>query len=209
VQPLDYRNEEIRLVTLNPGHFADDIHCSLSKVSLKDGLSYEALMLGAPQPPHVKYFSVDYTIVLPISWSLRFGIYDMSLNRECCGLMRCASIRETFWSEILKANEWYVQESWEVIAWLGEELEDSNFAFDAFEAMRKVDQMHWDLKTHPMLKEVLINPKYTTAICELFQRSWWHRVWTVQESVLGRTLRFVCGSGRSLQTYYSQLRKVI
>jgi hypothetical protein len=78
-EPLDYRNEEIKLVTVNPGHFADDIHCSLSKVSLKDGLSYEALMLGAPQPPHVKYSSVDYPIVLPIIWSLRFGIYDMSL----------------------------------------------------------------------------------------------------------------------------------
>lgn len=41
--PLITERKEIRLVMLCSGNFEDDILCSLSKVSLDDKLSYEAL----------------------------------------------------------------------------------------------------------------------------------------------------------------------
>ncbi|EXM18489.1 hypothetical protein RAB80_003991 [Fusarium oxysporum f. sp. vasinfectum] len=31
------------------------------------------------------------------------------------------------------------------------------------------------------------------ALCELLQREWWHRVWTIQEAVLGSDIRVICG----------------
>ena len=80
-----------------------------------------------------------------------------------------------------------------VIAWLGEENEDSKLAFDAFEALPRDNQVHWDLRRSRTFDEKFIEPQYARAIENLFRRPWWHRIWTVQESVLGKILVFVCG----------------
>jgi hypothetical protein len=40
-EPLD--DHEIRLVTIQEGHFDDTIHCNISKASLRDEPAYEAL----------------------------------------------------------------------------------------------------------------------------------------------------------------------
>jgi hypothetical protein len=84
----------------------------------------------------------------------------------------------------------------EVVAWVGEETEDSNLAFDAFEALPKDDSTHWNPPVHPMLQNVLSEPKDAMAIRMFLRRSWLYRVWTVQESVLAQALYFVCGHRR-------------
>jgi hypothetical protein len=81
----------------------------------------------------------------------------------------------------------------EVVAWLGDEYGDSNLALDALEVLPNADQMHWDIENHPMVKKISLNPGYIIAVWNLLERSWWHRIWTVQESILGRSLLFYCG----------------
>lgn len=43
LKPLNSKTREIMLVTIEPGDFDDEIHCTLSSVSLNDSLDYEAL----------------------------------------------------------------------------------------------------------------------------------------------------------------------
>jgi hypothetical protein len=96
-------------------------------------------------------------------------------------------------SQVRHMNSIYKKAS-EVVAWVGEEAEDSNLAFDAFEALPKDDSTHWTQAVHLVPHDFLSGPKYIRAIQLFFQRPWWNRVWTVQESVLPHTPNFVCGN---------------
>jgi hypothetical protein len=82
----------------------------------------------------------------------------------------------------------------EVVIWLGAEAENSDLAFDAFEMLPKIESIHWDPMANSILDEVLCGHKYALAVNKIFERSWWHRLWTVQESILGQTIIFVCGA---------------
>jgi hypothetical protein len=94
--------------------------------------------------------------------------------------------------QVMHLNAIY-QEALEVVAWVGEAGDDSDLAFDAFEGLPMNESTHWNPAIHPRLQNILNEPKYAIAINMFFQRPWWHRVWTVQESVLPKTLLFVCG----------------
>ncbi|KAI9154865.1 Heterokaryon incompatibility protein [Paramyrothecium foliicola] len=80
----------------------------------------------------------------------------------------------------------------EVLAYLGPEYNDSDLAFDFFETMPADIDRHWDPKKYPELKSVY-TLDHTIAVNDLFERAWWQRVWTVQESVLCPKLRIICG----------------
>ena len=80
-----------------------------------------------------------------------------------------------------------------VIAWLGEEDRYSNLAYDTFESLPTDDQMHWDPRKNDSLEETLFDSYHEVAMQSLFNRPWWYRVWTIQESILGPTLLFICG----------------
>jgi hypothetical protein len=95
-------------------------------------------------------------------------------------------------SQVMHMNGIY-REALEVVAWMGEEGDNSDLAFDAFEALPTDRSTHWNSAIYPGLQNMLNEPKYAIAIAIFFQRSWWHRVWTVQESVLPKTLHLVCG----------------
>lgn len=82
----------------------------------------------------------------------------------------------------------------DVLIWLGDEAENSHLAFDALEIFPKDESVHWYPVVNPRLGDVLANPEYGLAVEKLFQRSWWHRVWTAQESILGREITFICGA---------------
>ena len=82
----------------------------------------------------------------------------------------------------------------DVIAWLGEESEDSDLAFEAIDALPKSDQVHWDPGVAPSVSPEMRSMRHLQALQRLLQRPWWQRVWTVQESILGNNMHFVCGS---------------
>ena len=57
--PLNEGRNEIRLLTLDPGRLADDIHCSLTRVSLDDENDYEALSYTWGDAKHYEPILVD------------------------------------------------------------------------------------------------------------------------------------------------------
>jgi hypothetical protein len=92
-EPLNSHDKEIRLVILQQGRFKDTVRCSLSKVSLIDEPSFKHYHIpGATLVSLVKYTSMGILIKLPLIWSPRSDIYDMSLNLESYGLIRHAPL---------------------------------------------------------------------------------------------------------------------
>jgi hypothetical protein len=195
-EPLNPHRKEVRLLTIIPNEFAEDIHCSLARVSLDDAPSYEALSYawGPPRRTRLIYLNeVPWAITNNLESALRHLRY-LDRPRVLWIDALCINQRDLLErnSQITHMTDVYERAS-EVVAWLGHEYEHSDLAFDALEALPNTDQIHWDTENHPMVQRVSLNPEYLTALCQLFKRSWWHRVWTVQESILGRSLRFYCG----------------
>jgi hypothetical protein len=192
--PLD--DHEIRLVTIQEGHFDDPIHCNISKVSLRDEPAYEALSYtwgDLTSPGQIYLNGRPYQVTKNLVSAIRY--------------LRLIAKPRVLWIDALCINQKDIpernsqvmhmngicREALEVVAWVGEEGDDSNLAFDAFEALPTDKSTHWNPVIYPRLRNILNEPRYAIAIHTFFERSWWHRVWTVQESVLPKTLHFVCG----------------
>jgi len=187
-QPLDSHGEEIRLVTLQQGSFNDAIHCSLSKVSLKEVPSYQALSYTWGDPRSTLQIYLDGR-PHQVTTNLESALRHLRLATESRVLWidaLCINQGDTLErnSQVMQMNGVYWKAS-DVVIWLGEEAGNSDLAFDAFEMLPKIESIHWDPVANPILDKVLRGRKYSLAIEKMFQRPWWHRVWTVQESILG------------------------
>ena len=194
--PLITERKEIRLVTLCSGNFKDDILCSISKVSLDDRPSYEALSyVWGDQRITRRIFihglSSHVTVNLEIALRhLRYvsGPRVLWIDAICIN-QRDIAERSV---QVMHMGEAYARAT-NVIAWLGEESSDSNLAFDAFNSLPTDPSQHWDPQQNAELDIDYLEPKYTCAIQSLLLRPWWCRIWTVQESILGPTMSLICG----------------
>jgi hypothetical protein len=195
--PLCTDRREIRLLTLSPGQFQDEIHSSLSNFSLNECPPYEALsyvwgaggftrkIFVSGLPKHVtQNLEIALRHLRHVSQTRVLWVDAICINQ------RDIPERNT---QVIHMGDVY-RSAFRVIAWLGEKDEDSNLAYDALEALPTDEQVHWDFSKSPTFKKTFLEAKYTTAIERLFRRAWWQRMWTVQESILGPTLYFVCGS---------------
>jgi hypothetical protein len=195
-EPLDSKRREIRIAKLNPGDFSDDIHCTLFKVSLDDNPQYEAL----------SYVWGDTGVTRQIS--LNGSPYQVTESLEIAlRHLRLPSEDRILWVDAICINQRDVPErnvqvrhmgsvyetASKVIAWLGEESGDSNLAFDAFEALPKGEELHWDPGRNQHFEDQFLQREYISAMKQILRRPWWHRLWTAQESILGPILEFTCG----------------
>ncbi|CAG8983142.1 hypothetical protein HYALB_00004585 [Hymenoscyphus albidus] len=96
-------------------------------------------------------------------------------------------------SQVMHVGSVYSMAS-RVVAWLGEEYEDSNLAFDAFGALPTTEAQHWDSEKNPSFDQCYLGSKYLLAMRKVLRRPWWQRVWIIQESILASNLLFTCGN---------------
>ncbi|TGJ80515.1 hypothetical protein E0Z10_g8254 [Xylaria hypoxylon] len=192
---LDSSRQEIRTITLTPGKQPEDVTCKLNIVSLLDSPAFEALSYswGPPRPTRKMFINGQRRAV------------GENLESALAHL-RYKDRPRTLWVDALCINQGDISErnsqvrlmgtiysrTSGVLAWLGPEYSDSDFAFDFFETMPTNPEFHWDPRQFPELEAVYTLP-HIAAVNKLFERSWWHRVWTVQESILCPVLTFVCG----------------
>ncbi|KAK6856154.1 HET-domain-containing protein [Apiospora arundinis] len=193
---LDESKQEFRTVTVAAGRFEDPITCELEVASLLDKKPFEALSYawGDNQP----------------SWKVFINGTRHEVSQNLDSALRHLRYKDrprVLWVDALCINQTDIEErnsqvkqmgtiykmSSQVLAWLGPEYNNSDMAFDFFETMPGDPEMHWDPTKYPEIEEVY-TLRHTIAVNDLFDRSWWHRVWTVQESVLCPKLRFVCGA---------------
>ncbi|GKT79780.1 ankyrin and HET domain-containing protein [Colletotrichum tofieldiae] len=193
--PLDQEKQEIRLLLLSPGEYEDDLACEIQTVSLLEEVSYEAL-------------SYAWGVARPVRKIFIDGHrYQISGNLESAlRHLRYADKTRALWADAICINQTDIaernsqvkymgttyQKATQVLVWLGPEYDDSDLAFEFLNAMPSDVSSHWDPGEQPSLAAVMTRP-HVDAVNALFDRAWWQRVWTVQESVLGLTLRFVCG----------------
>ncbi|GAB1204173.1 hypothetical protein APSETT445_002822 [Aspergillus pseudonomiae] len=82
-------------------------------------------------------------------------------------------------------------EAWRVIVWLGEEADQSS---DAFAAIRKAAE---DASSDPLPKSYCPDrsdsEKHLPSSLALVQRSWFQRIWVLQEVALARDVVVMCG----------------
>jgi hypothetical protein len=67
--------------------------------------------------------------------------------------------------------------------WLGPELDGSSRAMELLEQAASAN----NLMTDP-------SPEDVSAVVALFERPWWYRIWVVQEIILARNARLLCGN---------------
>ncbi|KEY74436.1 hypothetical protein S7711_04474 [Stachybotrys chartarum IBT 7711] len=193
--PLDASKHEIRIVTIEPAYFSDPIVGKLQPVSLLENPAYEAL----------SYAWGNYQSSRSIFINGRRCAISESLESAIRHL-RYTNRPRTLWIDALCINQTDVAErnsqvrlmgtiytnTVQVLAYLGPEYDDSDLAFDFFQIMPVDPDQHWDPVKYPELKDVY-TLSHTIAVNQLFERAWWQRVWTVQESVLCPKLCIICG----------------
>ncbi|KAI0534178.1 heterokaryon incompatibility protein-domain-containing protein [Xylaria digitata] len=194
--PLDSSRQEIRTITVALGRLGEDVvTCKLNIVSLLDNPAFEALSYSwGPPRPTCRIFINGQR--LAVGQNVESALAHL----------RYKDRPRTLWVDALCINQDDISErnsqvqlmgtiysrTSGVLAWLGPEYYDSDLAFDFFEMMHTDPESHWDPERYPEIKAVYTAP-HVVAVNKLLERSWWHRVWTLQESILCPVLTFVCG----------------
>ena len=213
--PLSQRISAIRLVELLPatdGH----IHCDIHEEDL-DSLPKSSI----PPCQHIEYKALSYTwdtriyrkfiwcggMLLPVTQNL----YDALLR------VRCSDKSVFLWIDAVCIDQNNTQErnrqvnlmrriytgASEVIAWLGEEEENTSGAFSLIEeittatsnvALEDIRDTFWTHYSFDIMGlPQLVSPEWY-GLFKLFGRPYFRRIWVVQELVVCKKATVRCGS---------------
>jgi hypothetical protein len=195
-EPLARDRRETRLITILP--FVDhsaSIECTIRKVSLDDSPFYTALSYAWGNPK----------ITAPIL--LNGAECHVTTNLESALRHIRSEVHElVYWVDAICINQNDPSErnhqvqlmrdiysNAEVLVWLGDEEDDSDLAIDRIEELSAKFQEFGELEL--VLQDVgdLFNPHVWDGTRSLFERSWWKRLWVVQEVVLTKEVTVMCG----------------
>lgn len=208
--PLSSSRREIRLVTIRPSSDSSSpIECSTSIVSLDED-------------PVPKYFALSYTWGAPgITKTIVLNQAEVQVTENLrialCYLRTAQSEVQNgnqqfcLWIDAICINQADLDERSQqvqlmrdiyslaarVIVWLGEEGDNARLALETiqdlyfkFGRMKNQESKEEALQA---LNDLAGSPK-AVAIVSFFERPWWTRLWTVQEYVFGKELKFLCGN---------------
>jgi hypothetical protein len=200
---LHTAKEEIRLLTILPGRFDQNISCLLDHASLTSpptyiGLSYcwgsdvkeskivvnqETVLITQSLHSALLYIrKVDTNVVL---WAdaLCINQNDLTERGEQVSMMD-KIYKGGICSELPLERILIIFTASHVWVWLGESGDDSDIAM---ELVRSIDSEHFEDPDYTA------NPVKWTAVASLLQRPWFTRVWVIQEALLARTASIHCG----------------
>ncbi len=204
---LDTLANEFRLLTLSSTEKdSEEVCCSLGYVSLDDPPPYTAL----------SYRWGDEEITRPIkinghkkqvTENLEAALRELPRHDYKCLWVDALCINQADLTErgrqVLRMGEIYSKAT-ETIAWLGVDADDSGKALQLVDvlAINPVKDGHNPLldardEALKWLKNDPISTKYEghwTALLKLYQRSYWNRVWIIQEIVFAQNILVFCGS---------------
>lgn len=192
----------IRLLTIYPANSQDNIsiQCSLFHVSLNDHPDYHALSYAwsdgvsndiVPQEITVDGGKLTVTPNLAAALKARrergLGHVPIWIDAIC---INQDDINEKS-HQILKMRQIYAQAQ-VVTVWLGIERDDSKAAFDM---IRRINQQGEN--SGEWIKDSLLTRNNSTewrALYHVLRRSWWRRIWIIQEMVAAKDAMIYCGS---------------
>ncbi|KAF8189762.1 heterokaryon incompatibility protein-domain-containing protein [Pholiota molesta] len=210
--PLDLDQNFIRLLLLNPGHGSEDIDCTLAEVNLDSNPEYTALSYtwGPPIRRSASLWALrgirqylrertertrHSTIILdgrrvPVTPNLESALLhlrkpDMPLLLWVDAVCINQDDLEEKTHEVGLMRQIYSQAK-QTIVWLGPEADGSNKAMDFIDTSDSIDVMD------PKFKIRSISPPWPN-LQALFARSWWSRMWVIQEALLSKQVIVKCG----------------
>lgn len=207
--PLDAGRSEIRLLDLRPADFDEPIQCDMRHAELYPGLDFTALSYTWGDPTARKAIRIGESII-----EVTVNLFDALQH------MRCTNQTRTFWIDAVSINQQDLEErgaqvlrmcdiytmASDVEVWLGRE-ESENDA----EAMLLVKELRAVVEnTEEVLakgfsekhrEEFLFHFAESSsaklkALCRLFKRPWWTRIWVVQELSLAKQDRAIVRCGK-------------
>jgi hypothetical protein len=193
-------NKNIRLLELLPGTALDDVQSVLFTVDLGDCPEYEALSYCWGEEIETTPIQVNEQ-TLYITKTLRSALFRL----------RNPDRSRTIWVDAICINQDDIEERGEqvkimreiyssasrTVVWLGVADEDSDTAFDICEQLVEDAQTPGysgaSFNAENNAPERTEIDKNDESVPNLLARSWWTRVWVVQEIVLAKDALVVCG----------------
>jgi hypothetical protein len=197
--PLDFAKNEIRLVTIAAGSPSDELKGNLfhtlldtySSASPDDRPGYDALSYCWGDATGIR--DVDGNI------NIKGQLFQLTPNLEAAIRSLRSPINDSvIWIDAICINQYNNEERNEQVKkmrhiyhtaetvriWLGESYSDSS---SAFELLRELATLAVKKTSEAIIHQdtVFITQrlKHFDALCSLFERSYWERVWIVQEIV--------------------------
>ena len=198
---LDQHTKEMRLMVLEHGEPGTDIKCRLIHTTLRNHAAYKALSYCWGEVKVLDTIDID-GYVFGIGPNLRAALQSIRHPKESTYLWVDAicinqeDIAERNY-QVAIMHEIY-QQAVQVIVWLGKKSFDSDCAMDVLEDKnfgKRVDLF-------PPCRDNSTAVIYTAtamatweALSNFYTRSWWDRVWVIQEVVwAARDITVMCGS---------------
>ena len=213
-RPLDSQSQQIRLLRILPStEFDAPLHCSIAIASLEadpppvyQALSYVWGDLEQNAEINIEGTDGPTTIGLNLSLAIRYIRHDSNIV--------------VLWVDALCINQEDCQERMqqvrmmglvysgakEVIAWLGEEDDDTKIAMEllegwaklinmpnVFKAMRSVPSEPAILEQFDKVVNTAPDSRANLALLAFAENPYWTRAWICQEISLGKNVLFQCG----------------
>ena len=183
-------DRDIRLLYLLPGSDEAPLSCSIGIVSLSEPPVYEAISYTWGEPIFSASIECFSRGQLPITENLSAALFHLRLvdrlrvlwvDAICINQQdlvershQVISLRETF------------EKAENVIVWLGEDMGGANEAFEIFGAIH-------NLSSDSYIADLVNHPEKGKALREFLGRSWFRRIWVVQELICARKATIMCG----------------
>ena len=190
-QPLQHR--EIRVITLAPGKWNDQLECTLKIVSLDDNPSYETLSYVWGDPRVQKKSIFLQKQLFQVTQSLESALRHL----------RHQDTERTMWIDAICINQKddaeksvqvqqmqliYARTS-HLVIWVGEASEDSDLGMETLrqvgEELKEGSYWDLDLANVSLIKKLpqegsAFDTKSWVAANRLFRRNWFERVWVLR-----------------------------
>jgi len=193
--PLDQESREIRILVLDPGTSGSRISFHLKTASFKNErhfLEYEALSYEWGDSTRDKQIFIrDHAI--EVRENLWYALDALRLPNEPRFLwIDAICINQNDISErnhqVQQMADIYSQAS-RVLVWLGTATPQSRLAMSH---LRKLSALLYD-KPKPSVGQMARSPQKWAALLNLLEKSYWSRVWIVQEIGLAKEIQVICG----------------
>lgn len=183
-------NGEFRILSLSAGEPSDGLHGELLKASIDDvGIHYTALSYTWGDPSSPGFIVLNDGHKLPISRNLEAALRQFRLPTDPLSLWVDAicinqANPEEKMSQVGMMRSIYVsaRQTW---VWLGPSSADSDMAMDTVQGSHNRGLSPDELS--------LLSTEAWDSIANLMRRSWWTRVWVIQEVLSSRQVRIWCG----------------
>lgn len=206
--PVDPNLRQIRLVTIEPGNWPDEIKGSLHTFSLREQPAYEALSYVWGDPTHRKPIQLNSQIV-----EVTENLWT-ALRR-----LRKPSAPRVLWIDALCINQGDAEDKFSQVAlmgeifmgcaaavlWLGEDPEVAETGSESTVGCRVSELLHtFQIEQHMFELPCFLGGERSDVkedykphfedLRMLLELPWWKRIWVVQEMVLPPQIQFMYGS---------------